>query len=79
MLQISELIYAPTHSTISSFLEIDKTAGAYSLQINGYLSQIKRETKAFRLIVRHTTEGRPILDSLVSNLILDSLIPAFRQ
>ena len=30
--------------TFPSFLEIDKTAGAYSLQIYDYLSQIQRET-----------------------------------
>ena len=42
------------------FLEIDKTAGAYSLQIYDYLSQIQRETKAFLLIVRHNSEGLPI-------------------
>ena len=49
-LHISELKYAPTHGTLPSFLEIDKTAGAYSLQIYNYLSQIQRETKAFTLI-----------------------------
>ena len=41
-------------------MEIDKTSGAYSLQIYDYLSQIQRETKAFLLIVRHNTEGPPI-------------------
>ena len=30
---ISELKYAPTHGTFPSFLEMDKTAGAYALQI----------------------------------------------
>ena len=39
-----------------------KTVGAYSLQIYDYLSQIQRETKAFLLIARHNTEGRPISD-----------------
>ena len=60
---ISELKYAPTHGTFPSFLEIDKTVGAYSLQIYDYLRQItriKRKTKAFRLIVRHNTE-RPLI------------------
>ena len=40
-----------------SFLEIDKNAGAYSLQIYDNLSQIQCETKAVLLIVRHNTEG----------------------
>ena len=44
------------------FLEIDKTAGAYSVQIYDYLSQIQRETKAFLLIVRHNTEKPPFSD-----------------
>ena len=36
--------------------EMDKTAGAYSLQIYDYLSQIQRyRAKAFLLIVRHNT------------------------
>ena len=61
-LHISELKYAPTHGTYPSFLEIDKTAGAYSLQIYDNLSQIQRETKAFVLIVRHNTEGPPFSD-----------------
>ena len=39
-LHISELKYALTHGTFPSFLEIDKTAGAYSLQVWDYLSQI---------------------------------------
>ena len=30
--------------TLPSFLEIDKTACAYSIQICDYLSQIQRET-----------------------------------
>ena len=53
-----------THPTrhISEFLEIYKTAGAYSLQIYHYLSQIQRETKSFRLIVKHNTEGPPFPD-----------------
>ena len=59
---ISELKYAPTQGTFSSFLEIDKTAGAYSLKIYDYLSQIQRMTKAFLLIVRHNTEELPISD-----------------
>ena len=42
--------------------EIYKTAGAYSLQIYDYLSQIQVKTNAFRLIVRHNTEGPPIPD-----------------
>ena len=58
-LHISELKYAPTHGTFPSFLEIDKTAGAYSLQIYNYLSRIQSETKAFLIIVRHNTEGPP--------------------
>ena len=41
---------------------MDKTAGAYSLQIYDYFSQIQRETKAFLLVVRHNTEGPPISD-----------------
>ena len=59
---ISELKYAPTHGTFSGFLKMDKTAGAYSLQIWDYLSQIQRETKAFLLIVRHNSVGPPILE-----------------
>ena len=59
---ISELKFAPTHGTFSSFFGMDKTAGAYSLQICDYLSQIQRETKAFLLIVRHNTKGPPISD-----------------
>ena len=47
---------------LSVFLKIDKTVGAYSLQIYDYLSQIQREMKAFLLIVRHNTEGPPISD-----------------
>ena len=54
--------YAATHGTFPSFLEIDKTTGAYSLQIYAYLSPIQSETKAFLLIVRHSTEGPPISD-----------------
>ena len=61
-LHISELKYALTHGTFPSFLEIDKTAGAYSLQIYDYLSQIQLETKAFLLIVRHNTEEPPFCD-----------------
>ena len=41
---------APTNGTFPSFLEIKKTVIEYSLQIDDYLSQIQRETKAFRLI-----------------------------
>ena len=59
---ISELKYAPTHCTFPSFFEMDKTAGANSLHIYDYLSQIQRETKTFLLIVRHNTEGPPICD-----------------
>ena len=52
-----------THTRhISEFLEINKTAGAYSLQICYYLSQIQRETKAFLLIVRYNTERPPFSD-----------------
>ena len=53
-----------THTRhISEFcLKIGETAGAYSLQICDYLSQIQRETKAFLLIVRHNTEGPPFSD-----------------
>ena len=58
-LHISELKYAPTHGTFPSFWEIDKTSGAYSLQIYDYLSKIQRETNAFLLIDRHNTEGPP--------------------
>ena len=61
-LHISELKYAPTHGTFPNFLEIDKTAGAYSLQIYDYLRQIQRETNAFLLIVRHNTEGPSFFD-----------------
>ena len=59
---ISELKYTPSHGTFPSFLEIDETVGAYSLQIYEYLSQIQPETKAFLLIDRHNTEGPPISD-----------------
>ena len=41
-LHIEKLKFAPTHGTFPSFLVIDKTAGAYSLQIYDYLSQIQR-------------------------------------
>ena len=58
-LHISELKYAPTHGIFKNFGEIGKTAGAYSLQIYDYLSQMQRETKAFLLIVRHNTEAPP--------------------
>ena len=58
----SELKYAPTHGTFPSFLEMNKTAGAYSLQIYDYLNQIQRETKAFLQIVRHNTDGQPLSD-----------------
>ena len=61
---IFELKYAPTHVTFQGFFEMDKTIGAYALQIFYYLSQIQRETKAFLLIVRHNTEGPPISDWL---------------
>ena len=61
-LHISELKYVPTHGTFPSFLVVDKTAGAYSLQIYDYLSQIQRETNAFLLLVRHNTEGPPFSD-----------------
>ena len=61
-LHISELKYVPTRCTFPSFLEIDKTAGAYSLPIYDYLSQIQRETNSFLLIVRHNTEGPPFSD-----------------
>ena len=54
--------YSFHHGTFPSFLEMDKTAGAYSLQIYDYLSQIQSETKAFLLIVRHNNEGPPISD-----------------
>ena len=59
---ISELKYALTHGTFPNFLEMDKTAGTYSLQIYDYLSQIQRKTKAFLQIVRHNTEGPPLSD-----------------
>ena len=48
--------------TLPSFLEIHKTAGTYSLQIDDNLSQIQRETNAFLLIVWHNTEGPPFAD-----------------
>ena len=51
---------APTHGTFPRFLEMEKTAGLYSLQIYDYLSQIQRETMVFLLIVMHNTEGPPI-------------------
>ena len=52
----------PTNGTFPSIFEMDKTAGAYSLLIYDYLSQIQRKTKAFLLIVRHNTEGPTIYD-----------------
>ena len=61
-LHISELKYPSTHGIFPRFLEIDKTAGAYSLHIYDYLSQIQRETNAFMLIVRHNTEGPTFSD-----------------
>ena len=61
-LHISELKYAHTHGTFPSFLETDKTAGAYSHQIYNNLSQIQRETNAFLQIFRHNTEGPPFSD-----------------
>ena len=42
-LHISELKYANTYGTFPSFLEIDKTAGAYSLQIWDYLTTARGE------------------------------------
>ena len=42
---------ASTHGTFPSFLEMEKTAGASSLEIYDYLRQIQRETMAFLLIV----------------------------
>ena len=59
---ISVLKYAPTHGTFPSFLEMDKTAGAYSLPMCDYSSQIQRKIKAFLLIVRHNSEGPPTSD-----------------
>ena len=53
---------APTRGTFPSVLEMEKTAGAYSLQIYDYLSQIQHKTKVFQLIVRHNTEGPSISD-----------------
>ena len=58
---ISELKYAPTHGIFPCFLEMDKTAGAYSLHIYDYLSQIQRKTKAFLLIVNTTAKDRQYL------------------
>ena len=46
----------------TNFLKMEKTSGAYSLQIYDYLSQVQRKAKAFLLIVRHNTEGQPISD-----------------
>ena len=43
-LHSAELKYAPTQGKFPSFWEIDKTAGAYSLQSYDYLSQIQRKT-----------------------------------
>ena len=40
---------------ISEFFEIYKTAGAYSLEIYYYLSQIQRKTMVLLLIVRHSS------------------------
>ena len=54
---ISELKCAPTHGTFPSSLEMNKTAGDYSLQIYDYY-----KTKSFLLIVRHNTGGPPISD-----------------
>ena len=59
---ISKLKHAPTHGTFPSFLEMDKTACAYSLKIYDYLSKIQRETKAFLIIFRDNTEGPPLSD-----------------
>ena len=39
--------YAPTHGTVQSFLEMEKTADAYSLQIYDYLSQIQPRRRHF--------------------------------
>ena len=61
-LHISELKYALTQGTFPSFLEIAKTAGACSLQIYDHLSQVQRQTKAFRLTIRNNTEGQPFSD-----------------
>ena len=36
--RIIHLTMAPTHGTFPSFLEMDKTAGAYSLQIYDYFT-----------------------------------------
>ena len=63
-----------THGTFPSFLEMDKTAGAYWIQIYYYLSQIQRETKAFLLIVRHNTEGPPISDWQWRHVLLVSFV-----
>ena len=61
-MHISELKYAPKLGKFPSFLEINKTPGAYSLQIYNYLSHKQRETNAFQLRVRHNTEGPPFSD-----------------
>ena len=60
-LHISEFKYALTHGTFPIFFGNWQNR-AYSLQIYDYLRQIQRETKAFRLIVRHNTEGPPFSD-----------------
>ena len=44
------------HGTLPSVLEIDKTAGANSLQIFDYLNQIQRETNSFLIIARHCSD-----------------------
>ena len=54
--RIIHLTMAPTHGSFLSFLEMDKTAEAHSLQIYDYLSQIHSETNAFLLIVKHNTK-----------------------
>ena len=50
------LLHPYTLGTFPSFLELEETAGAYSLQIYDYYSQIQREVKVFLLIVTHNTE-----------------------
>ena len=46
--------YAPTHGIFPSFLQMDKTAGAYSLQ---YSNSLTKEHPSS--LVRHSTKGPP--------------------
>ena len=75
--------YSFNHGTHTAyfrvFLEMDKTAGAHSIQIYDYLSQIQRKTKAFLLIVGHNTEGPPISDWQWRHRMLFSFVGSQNQ